>query len=165
MARSRSPSRRVQEIADRFPDTKAAGVVLWDEHGGFLVGYQPKTRKWFEPGGKKMVGESAISCAKRELHEETGLDTEKDVVIQWESPTYIPDCKYLFFLGRLGRGRPANSTTFSEYKFVPFDGLPAASSFRLQRVAHFLCRQAEERRRTRTIVALGPMLSNGANQR
>ena len=95
MARSRSPSRRIQEIGVGFPDTKAAGVVLWDEHGGFLVGYQPKTRKWSEPGGKKMVGESAISCAKRELHEETGLDTEKDVVIKWDNPTYIPDCKYL----------------------------------------------------------------------
>ena len=165
MARSRSPSRRVQEMTDRFPDTKAAGVVLWDEHGGFLVGYQPKKGKWSEPGGKKIVGESAISCAKRELHEETGLDTETDVVIEWDNPTYIPDCKYLFSQGRLGRGHLANSTTFSEYKFVPFDGLPAASSFRLQRVAHFLRRQAEERRRTRTIDALGPMLSNGAKQR
>ena len=99
MARSRSPSRRVQEVTDRFPDTKAAGVVLWDEHGGFLVGDQPKTGKWSEPGGKKMVGESAISCAKRELHEETGLDTETDVVIEWDNPTYIPDCKYLFSRG------------------------------------------------------------------
>ena len=112
-----------------------------------------------------MVGESAISCAKRELHEETSLDTETDVVIEWDNPTYIPDCEYLFFHGRLGRGHPANSTTSNEYKLVPLDGLPAASSFRFQRVAHFLCRHAEERRRTRTIDALGPMLSNGANQR
>ena len=60
MARSRSPSRRVQEVTDQFPDVKAAGVVLWDEHGGFLVGYQPNKGKWSEPGGKKTVGESAI---------------------------------------------------------------------------------------------------------
>ena len=64
-------------MADRFPDAKAAGVVLWNANGEFLVGYQPQKRgKWSEPGGKRLPGESVMNCAKRELREETGLGTE-----------------------------------------------------------------------------------------
>ena len=69
--------------------------------------------------------------------------------IEWDKPTYIPDCKYVFFQGLLGDGQPATSTTFSAYKFVPVSDIPATSTFRLQRVATLLRREAadEERRR------------------
>ena len=157
MARSRSPQ-RIQEVRDPFPDAKAAGVVLWDGHGGFLVGLQ--NRKWSEPGSKKMQGESAMACAKRELHEETGLDPEK-LSIRWDqAPTFIPDCKYVFFQGEIGSEQPSKSATFAEYKFVRANGIPASSSFRLQRVAHFL-RRAQERRRASNMDAVEQMLLRG----
>ena len=155
MARSRSPPQRIHP--DRFPDAKAAGVVLWNGDA-ILIGYQPQTRKWSEPGGKKLNGESAAACAKRELREETGLLTEKHSNIQWDKPQYIPDCKYVFFQGRIGDRQPVTSTTFSEYQFVLLSGLPRASRFRLQRVVHFLRREAEERRRACRMDALVQLL-------
>ena len=72
-SRSRSPSRSRSGGADRFPEAKAAGVVLWTEEGTILVGYQPQKRKWSEPGGKRLPGESVRACVERELREETVL--------------------------------------------------------------------------------------------
>ena len=141
---------------DRFPDAKAAGVVLWN-NDGFLVGLQKG--KLSEPRGKKRQGESAIACAKRELNEETGLDPDR-LNIRWNQPSYIPDCKYVFFQGEIGNEQPWHITTFSEYKFVRANALPASSSFRLQRVAHFL-RQAQERRRESNMDAVEQMLRRG----
>ena len=146
-ARSRSPPRN--RSSDSFPDAKAAGVVLWNSNGEFLIGYQPQKRgQWSEPGGKRFPGESVMTCAKRELREETGLDENiEGLAIQWDKPTHIPDCKYVFFQGKIGAGKPAASTTFSEYKFVRCCDIPANSSFRLQRVAHFLRREANDEAR------------------
>ena len=174
-SRSRSPPRsRTGEVhpgvADRFPDAKAAGVVLWNENGEFLIGYQPQKKgKWSEPGGKRLPGESVVTCAKRELFEETGLgaETTESLIIQWEKPTYIPDCKYVFFPGRIGDGQPATSTTFSEYKFVRVGDIPSNSSFRLERVAHFLRREAADEARRRAnasgLSALEQMIMRGAS--
>ena len=61
--------------SDPFPDAKAAGVDIWNSSGEFLIGYQPQKKgKWSEPGGKRFPGESVMTCAKRELREETGFD-------------------------------------------------------------------------------------------
>ena len=147
---SRSPR------GERFPEARAAGVVLW-RNGGFLAGLQKG--KLSEPGGKKMQGESAIACAKRELNEETGLDPDK-LNIRWGQPSYIPDCKYVFFQGEIGNEQPWKFTTFSEYKFVRANALPASTSFRLERVSHFL-RRDEERRRASKIDAVEQMLRRG----
>ena len=127
-ARSRSPPRN--RSSDPFPDAKAAGVVLWNSNGEFLIGYQPQKKKgkWSEPGGKRFPGESVMTCAKRELHEETGLDENiEGLTVQWDKPTHIPDCKYVFFQGQIGAGQPATSTTFSEYKFVRSNNTPATN--------------------------------------
>ena len=170
-SRSRSPSRSRSGGADRFPEAKAAGVVLWTEEGTILIGYQPQKKgKWSEPGGKRPRGESVVTCAKRELREETGLGTEntEGLTMQWGKPTYIPDCKHIFFQEQIGDGRPATSTTFSEYKFVRVGDIPAANSFRLQRVAHFLRREGGDEARRRDdasgFEALEQMLLRGAQQ-
>ena len=147
MSRSRSP---------RMQGAKAAGVVLW-RNDGFLVGLQKG--KFSEPGGK-MQGETAIACAKRELNEETGLDPDK-LNIRWGQPSYIPDCKYVFFQGEIGSEQPSKFSTFSEYKFVRADAVPASSSYRLQRVSHMLRREAEERRRAGHMDAVEQMLRRG----
>ena len=147
-ARSRSPGRNRSSVTDPFPDAKAAGVVLWNSNGEFLIGLQRRQGKWAEPGGKRFPGESVMICAKRELREETGLDEDiEGLAVQWDKPTHIPDCKYVFFQGKIGAGKPATSTTFSEYKFVRSKDIPATSSFLLQRVAHFLRREANDEAR------------------
>ena len=146
----------VQVPLSRMQGAKAAGVVLW-RNDGFLVGLQKG--KFSEPGGK-MQGETAIACAKRELNEETGLDPDK-LNIRWGQPSYIPDCKYVFFQGEIGSEQPSKFSTFSEYKFVRADAVPASSSYRLQRVSHMLRREAEERRRAGHMDAVEQMLRRG----
>ena len=161
-ARSRSPPRN--RSSDPFPDAKAAGVVLWNSNGEFLIGYQPQKKgEWSEPGGKRLPGEAIRHCVKRELREETGLDENTEgLSIQWDKPTHIPDCKYVFFQGQIGAGKPAASTTVSEYIFVRSNDIPATSSFRLQRVAHLLRREADDEARRqaepRRMAALEEML-------
>jgi 8-oxo-dGTP pyrophosphatase MutT (NUDIX family) len=78
--------RREHELGTR----KAAGVavvVVEDATGpGILVTKRPDTMRahpgqWALPGGRIDAGESAEDAARRELHEELGLDVGPDVVL------------------------------------------------------------------------------------
>jgi ADP-ribose pyrophosphatase YjhB (NUDIX family)/phosphohistidine phosphatase SixA len=54
----------------------AAGGVVWRIRKGkveILLAHRPKYDDWAYPKGKLDPGESIISCAHREVHEETGL--------------------------------------------------------------------------------------------
>ena len=62
-----------QDLINRYPDAKAAGLVLWTGDGRILIGLQRRQGKWSEPGGKRLPGESVIACAQRELREEAEL--------------------------------------------------------------------------------------------
>jgi 8-oxo-dGTP diphosphatase len=55
---------------------EAAGGVIWRILGGqleILVIHRPRYQDWSLPKGKPHRGESALACALREVHEETGL--------------------------------------------------------------------------------------------
>lgn len=56
---------------------QAAGGVIWRVgqhlHVEVLVVHRPRHRDWSLPKGKRLPGESALDCALREVHEETGL--------------------------------------------------------------------------------------------
>ena len=59
---------------------RAAGAVLWRRLSDDLVQvaliHRPKYQDWSFPKGKIEVGESDISCAYREVMEETGFDSQ-----------------------------------------------------------------------------------------
>lgn len=56
-----------------------AGAVVLDADGRLLVvqrGRAPAAGRWSLPGGRVEVGERAADAARREVHEETGLEVE-----------------------------------------------------------------------------------------
>jgi 8-oxo-dGTP pyrophosphatase MutT (NUDIX family) len=57
--------------------SQSAGGVIWRVaqrgHVEVLVVHRPRHRDWSLPKGKRLPGESALDCALREVHEETGL--------------------------------------------------------------------------------------------
>lgn len=55
--------------------------------------------KWIGIGGKFLEGESPLSCAKREVYEETGLnpDLVLRAIISFRSDIYQPEDMYLFW--------------------------------------------------------------------
>ena len=79
-------SRRSHELTDRKPAAVAV-VVVEDETGpGILVTKRPDTMRthpgqWALPGGRLDADESVEDAARRELHEELGLDVGPDVVL------------------------------------------------------------------------------------
>jgi 8-oxo-dGTP pyrophosphatase MutT (NUDIX family) len=56
---------------------EAAGGVVWRETSSrdleILLVHRPHRRDWSLPKGKRRRGESALECAVREVHEETGM--------------------------------------------------------------------------------------------
>ena len=56
---------------------QAAGGVIWRvttrRHIEILVVHRPRRSDWSLPKEKRQRGESALDCALREVHEETGL--------------------------------------------------------------------------------------------
>ncbi|MCX6755773.1 MAG: NUDIX domain-containing protein [Candidatus Nomurabacteria bacterium] len=86
-----------------------------------------ETGDWGLPGGHLEFGESAISGAKRELFEETGLvaDLEFSNVVNdpMENVHYI----HLNFLASNVVGEPTlvEPEKCYEWKFFPFDSLPS----------------------------------------
>ena len=114
------------------PDIKAAGVLLWVDENQVIVGMKPD-KGFMDFGGKLKPGETPRICAARELQEETGLDPS-NLAIDWSLSTYIPDCKYISFQGRLGNLQPKPSKEMKEYKTLSVYDLPADCSYRLQRV-------------------------------
>ena len=60
---------------------------------------EPNLGQWTAPGGKIELNESPAECARRELHEETGLRAERAelrVIATETSP--LPDWQWLMFI-------------------------------------------------------------------
>ena len=79
----------------------ATMVYCLQDNGVLLMhrNKQPNKDLWIAPGGKLEPGESPYDCARRELHEETGLQADKLMfrgLITETSPR--PDWQWLMFL-------------------------------------------------------------------
>eukprot|EP00743_Colponemidia_sp_Colp-15_P007470 GILK01008074.1.p1 GENE.GILK01008074.1~~GILK01008074.1.p1 ORF type:complete len:274 (-),score=46.43 GILK01008074.1:241-1062(-) len=80
------------------------GVVINDRNEILLVQevYADRPGRWKIPGGLADTGESIVEAAKREVLEETGIETEFVSVIAFrEKPKYLWDRSDLYFVIRL----------------------------------------------------------------
>lgn len=66
---------------------EVAAAVIYDDAGRFLLAQRPPGKAfegyWEFPGGKVEAGESAADAICRELHEELGIDVQRDAVCPW----------------------------------------------------------------------------------
>lgn len=66
---------------------EVAAAVIYDDAGRFLLAQRPPGKAfegyWEFPGGKVEVGESAAAAMCRELHEELGIEVDRDAVCPW----------------------------------------------------------------------------------
>ncbi|WP_132058214.1 NUDIX hydrolase [Halorussus amylolyticus] len=65
----------VEEFFDRFY-RYAAGAAVTDDAGRLLCVYSPVREEWETPGGAGDPGEKPAETARRETHEETGVECE-----------------------------------------------------------------------------------------
>lgn len=78
--------RRSQGLGDRKPAAVAVAVIEDNEGPGFLVTKRPNTMRahpgqWALPGGRIDAAETAPQAARRELHEELGLEVGEAAVL------------------------------------------------------------------------------------
>jgi 8-oxo-dGTP diphosphatase len=62
------------------PEVRAAGGLVWrpgaDGTPEVLIVHRPRYDDWSLPKGKREAGETDEDCARREVHEETGIRVE-----------------------------------------------------------------------------------------
>ena len=87
-----------------YPDRPipGVGVIIFDRGKVIIIkrAFDPSKNKWSIPGGAVNVGEKVRDAARREVHEELGLDvTIRDVVDVMDNIVYEGDrIKYHFVL-------------------------------------------------------------------
>jgi len=109
--------------ADVIIELASGGVVLVERK------YPPPG--WAIPGGFIEVGETAETCAVREVREETGLDVELvDLVWVYSDPRRDPrrHTMSVVFLGRAD-GEPRGADDAEEARAFAWDALPAPLAF------------------------------------
>ncbi|MHB0774532.1 nucleotide triphosphate diphosphatase NUDT15 [Halomonas sp. WWR20] len=71
-------------MAQAHPSRVGVGVIVTRANGNILLGHRIKTGEtpsWCLPGGHVEPGETFETAALRELHEETGIITQRPVAI------------------------------------------------------------------------------------
>lgn len=114
-----------------MPELRACGVLVFrGHHDEFLLMRHPK--RWDIPKGHVDPGETDVTCALRELEEETGIpaaEIELDPVFRF-SHTYRVQSKrtggdwwpktLIVFLGTLKQDRPIVTTEHESFAWFPW---------------------------------------------
>ena len=106
---------------------RAAAVVVHE--GNLLLVRQTVhagSTRWVLPGGGVDFGESLADAARREVHEETGLEVDIDKLLYVGD--FIPGDRHLLdavFLAHLIGGKPTRQVKeIDALRFVPLDEVP-----------------------------------------
>lgn len=99
-------------ITIKYPtNVVKAGVVpsvRMNNKSYYLLVHQGKSKKWGYPKGTMEIGESVLSCAARELYEETGLTISETTL---SVANYIITKQVLFFFVELVKKPPITIDT------------------------------------------------------
>ena len=116
-----------------FPvPTLGVSGIVFNQHKQILLiqrNQPPAMGRWSIPGGKLEAGESLVEACRREINEETGLDTEiKNIVAvverRLEGFHYVI-IDYLALLAGEENCRPVAKSDVSEARWVSLDQLDA----------------------------------------
>ena len=114
---------------ERYP-IPGVGVVCVDDDRILLVQRSrgPFKGSWAVPGGKVDFGESMRDAARREVHEETGLEVELGPVI-WTGDAITEHEHYVLvdFLGTVTGGQLQAADDAADARWVAFADLPGLS--------------------------------------
>lgn len=120
------PNRKtgMREVVEHYG---AVAIVALDEKERVLMVRQYRTgarRALLEiPAGTLEGKEPPLACAKRELHEETGMRARrwKKLGYFYSSPGFCTEKMYLFFARQLSRGQAApEDDEFIQAEWIPF---------------------------------------------
>jgi len=70
-ARADDPQAREPEADETLVDLRCSVIIFRQDE--ILLLHRTDADEWVLPGGRPRPGESMVSCARREVHEETGL--------------------------------------------------------------------------------------------
>lgn len=110
-----------------------ASVVLFNEEGGILLQQRTDFDAWGLPGGILEPGEDLLSCARRELFEESGLTAgELSLVGVYAGPAYestypngdqVQPVITIFLAHPVGGSLRADGDETSEVTWMPLEGV------------------------------------------
>jgi ADP-ribose pyrophosphatase YjhB (NUDIX family) len=123
-----------------------ASAVVVDEHGRVLCtrrGIEPFRGMWDLPGGFIRPGEDGEAAARRELHEETGLEIATGRVLAIVPDRYGPQGEptlNVFYLARVIRGEARPASDVAEIGWFAAGELPPAGQIAFACVVAALAR-------------------------
>ena len=108
-------------------------VVIQDERGRVLLARRSRSYRgqWCIPCGYVEWDEDVSAAARREFHEETGLEIELGRVLAVHSNVHDPNQHTvgIWFAGTVLRGSPIAGDDVDDVAFFDLDELPAPLAF------------------------------------
>jgi 8-oxo-dGTP pyrophosphatase MutT (NUDIX family) len=98
--------------------TISCGVVVTDGDR-LLLGHATRSPRWDIPKGGVEPGETLAEAARRELHEETGLDAPEDVLTPLGTFEYLRNKDLALFLWRVAALPDPSKLVCSAYVVLP----------------------------------------------
>lgn len=116
------------------PRVRVAVVLVQDDKILLVRHRKGDNAYWLVPGGGLDFGETIYECAKRELHEETGLDIEADRLLYLSeaiNPEGTRHILNLYVMGRVlgGELHPPPDDVIDEIGWIPFTELAAMTLY------------------------------------
>jgi 8-oxo-dGTP diphosphatase len=133
------------------------GAVVWRNDKVLLIrrGKPPLQDAWSLPGGRQEIGETVAEAAKREVHEETGLEVEiRDVVAVVDLIDRDEQGNVVFhytLIDLLAEWRAGEATPADDAKDIAWVSLDDLQRYALWSETERIIRLAAERRKEQPV--------------